>query len=421
VPAALPLLKTPPKSGDAAPPPAVPTPLPPGERFADALDRSKATHGLQGRPADAAAPKAGADGNAANADPNTGADEIADAGDAASATSTPRGAIKGRAAARGLATPKLAPSTSRAPGSSPADDEPRAATPPRQPIDDPKPAQNQPTAVPVDPALALNPAVAAPRGPAAGAAPDTTATAQDIGLPPAAPSASALPAVIAGEGRAVPAADKDSKAAAAPVPAETRFAAAFEAAHTAAATTAPTAISPAATDPAAGLHFAQGLLAGSSMPLPRGFDASAPAPITLPVPLHSPEFAQALGTQVSLLARDGIQQAELRLHPAELGPINVQIEMTGTQARIDFTASAAATRQVIETGLPELASALRDQGLTLSGGGVFQQAPERREPQAGRAAEGAAGSSRVLPSIDAVASPARSATRTPVGMLDLYA
>jgi flagellar hook-length control protein FliK len=55
-----------------------------------------------------------------------------------------------------------------------------------------------------------------------------------------------------------------------------------------------------------------------------------------------------------------------------MGPVSVQIVMDGTQARVDFGADMVATRQAIEAGLPELASALRDAGFTLAGGGVSQ-------------------------------------------------
>jgi len=61
-----------------------------------------------------------------------------------------------------------------------------------------------------------------------------------------------------------------------------------------------------------------------------------------------------------------------------MGPVSVQIVMDGTQARIDFGADVAATRHAIEAGLPELASALRDAGFTLAGGGVSQHAGGRQ-------------------------------------------
>jgi flagellar hook-length control protein FliK len=82
-------------------------------------------------------------------------------------------------------------------------------------------------------------------------------------------------------------------------------------------------------------------------------------------------FAPALGTQVALWVKDGVQEARLQLHPAELGPVTVQIALDGQAAHIDFTAAVAATRESIEQSLPALAAALRESGFTLAGGGVF--------------------------------------------------
>lgn len=109
-------------------------------------------------------------------------------------------------------------------------------------------------------------------------------------------------------------------------------------------------------------------------------DSAPPLTVNLPTPLASPEFAQALGVQMSVLAADGVQRAELQLNPAEMGPVSVQIVIEGTNARVDFGADLAATRQVIEAGMPELAGALRDAGFTLAGGGVSQHAGGRGEP-----------------------------------------
>ena len=108
----------------------------------------------------------------------------------------------------------------------------------------------------------------------------------------------------------------------------------------------------------------------------QGAAGSTALPETLTVqvttPTDAPEFREALGVQVSLLARDGEQRAELHLNPAEMGPISVHIVMDGAQARVDFGADSATTRELIESGLPELAAALRDAGFTLAGGGVSQ-------------------------------------------------
>jgi flagellar hook-length control protein FliK len=103
------------------------------------------------------------------------------------------------------------------------------------------------------------------------------------------------------------------------------------------------------------------------------------ASVSLPTPVNAPEFREALGVQVSLLARGGVQHAELHLNPAEMGPISVQIALDGQQAQVHFGVDSAQTRQIVETGLPELAAALREAGLTLSGGGVSQHAGGQRQ------------------------------------------
>ncbi len=112
----------------------------------------------------------------------------------------------------------------------------------------------------------------------------------------------------------------------------------------------------------------------------RAGEVSAPAPAQASVatPLTDPGFQQALGYQVSLLARDGIGHAELHLNPTDMGPVSVQITMTGDQAHVDFGADLAQTRQLIEAGWAELASSLKDAGFTLSGGGVSDHARERQ-------------------------------------------
>jgi len=91
---------------------------------------------------------------------------------------------------------------------------------------------------------------------------------------------------------------------------------------------------------------------------------------TLRPTIAEPGFGAAVGSQVALWARDGVQEARLQLHPAELGPVTVQITLDGQAAHVDFTAAVAATRESIEQSLPALAAALRESGFTLAGGGV---------------------------------------------------
>jgi len=134
-------------------------------------------------------------------------------------------------------------------------------------------------------------------------------------------------------------------------------------------------------------------------------------------------FAPALGAQVTLWVKDGVQEARLQLHPADLGPVTVQIALDGQAAHIDFTAAVAATRESIEQSLPALAAALRESGFTLAGGGVFGRSGQgandggRERAPDGRGARGTAaivGSSAG----ETVALPPRRWARS---LLDVYA
>ncbi|QTN24043.1 flagellar hook-length control protein FliK [Rhizobacter sp. AJA081-3] len=197
---------------------------------------------------------------------------------------------------------------------------------------------------------------------------------------------------------------EESKAASAPAERET------------AAVAAPQGFSlPAGFEPA---QAAAALRAEAASPTV----AEAAAAVAVPVPLDSPDFAQAFGVQVSVLARDGVHEARLHLNPAEMGPVSVQIAMDGERAHIDFGAQAAATRAAIEASLPELAAALRDAGLTLSGGGVSQHTPGRGDAGRDGPPDGAASTTREREA-SATGTTSRPAWRGRVtaGGVDLYA
>ncbi len=154
-------------------------------------------------------------------------------------------------------------------------------------------------------------------------------------------------------------------------------------------------------------------------------EAAAPTAVTVPTPVNAPEFPKDLGLQISVLARDGVQQAELHLNPGDMGPISVQIALDGTQAQVNFGVDSADTRQIIENGLPELAAAMRDAGFTLSGGGVHQQASgqqgDGRSDSQGRGAAGRGDGTAVGGNEPAAATPQHIRTRIASGGVDTYA
>lgn len=119
-----------------------------------------------------------------------------------------------------------------------------------------------------------------------------------------------------------------------------------------------------------------GPIAAPALAVPASASAS---PAQVAASPGSPAFAPELGAHIRTLARQGVERAQLELHPAEMGPVTVQILVEGATAQVRLFAELAATRQALEQAMPTLAGQLREGGLTLTGGGVFDQAQQARD------------------------------------------
>jgi len=119
--------------------------------------------------------------------------------------------------------------------------------------------------------------------------------------------------------------------------------------------------------------------------------AAAPAQATLPMAPQSPAFAPALGQQIEVWLRDGIQHAEVQLSPQELGPIRVKIAVEGAATQVQMSADVASTREALQQALPQLADSLGQVGLSLTGGGVSDQSTAQSQGQFQMAGDGGSG------------------------------
>lgn len=120
--------------------------------------------------------------------------------------------------------------------------------------------------------------------------------------------------------------------------------------------------------------------------------SSAPPPLPstgIGVPVGDPAWADALGDQLLVLTGKQLQRAEIRLHPAELGPVQVQITVEDDATTLAFTAQHAVTREAIEQALPRLRELFGDQGLSLLNTTVSEQGAGQQEQEAGLAGRGA--------------------------------
>ena len=177
---------------------------------------------------------------------------------------------------------------------------------------------------------------------------------------------------------------------------------------------------------------AVGAPANATLDPNQGLQAPPPAPpaqATLPMPPHSPAFAPALGHQIDVWMKGGVQHAEVQLSPQDLGPIRVRIEMEGAHARVQMSADVQSTRDALQQAMPQLSEQLGQVGLSLSGGGVSDQ-PAFQQAQAqaqggGTGGQGRPGAGRPSSAGHAGEDTALAATaRRPIqprGLLDTYA
>jgi flagellar hook-length control protein FliK len=102
-----------------------------------------------------------------------------------------------------------------------------------------------------------------------------------------------------------------------------------------------------------------------------------------------PEFAGEMTARMKMLVRDGVREARIQLHPAELGRLQVTVNMDGDQARVAFVAESNAARDAIEQSLPRLRELFEQAGLQLAQSDVGQQGQADSRDPAERLSPGA--------------------------------
>ncbi|MDP3577825.1 flagellar hook-length control protein FliK [Methyloversatilis sp.] len=107
--------------------------------------------------------------------------------------------------------------------------------------------------------------------------------------------------------------------------------------------------------------------------------------------------------QVSYWIGRGAQNAELEVEGLGEGPVKVSIELQGQEARVEFRADQAQTRQVLQDSMPHLRELLEREGLVLSGLSVGSSGSERGAGQAGQGRQGGRQGQTGVPELPALA------------------
>ncbi len=88
--------------------------------------------------------------------------------------------------------------------------------------------------------------------------------------------------------------------------------------------------------------------------------------------LNSSRWSEELGQRVRWLVGQNIGSAQIRLNPAELGPVGIRINVSGDQVSVAFNSQFGVVREAIEAALPKLREMLESQGLNLAEADINQ-------------------------------------------------
>lgn len=159
-------------------------------------------------------------------------------------------------------------------------------------------------------------------------------------------------------------------------------------------------------------------------PLPQAQPAASITPaahaLTLQASAGTPAFAQELGQQVAWLGGQDVKEARIRLHPEDLGQLDVKVSVKQDHVDVSFIAQHPQAVHAVQQTLGQLDTLLAHHGLSL-GHAEVGQGGRGNESGQGAASSGAAGQaddgSQESGGIASVAAPVIKA----IGLLDTFA
>lgn len=133
-------------------------------------------------------------------------------------------------------------------------------------------------------------------------------------------------------------------------------------------------------------------LVGLAAPMAIDPAVAAAKVATLPplsTPPGEPEWSGELATRVSIMLKNGAQEASLALNPPELGRLDIRISTEGDQARVQFAVHNPDARDVLEQNMPRLRELLEQGGMQLARGDVADHSQNREQSAASGNHQGA--------------------------------
>lgn len=111
-------------------------------------------------------------------------------------------------------------------------------------------------------------------------------------------------------------------------------------------------------------HLLQSAIANNTTSI-QSIVANSSVIISLPVAVEQPQWQESLAQQIILFKRHNIEQAEIRLHPEELGSLQIKLSMHDGKMQLHMAAAVGVVKGILESALPYLRTSLAEQGIEL--------------------------------------------------------
>ncbi|AVO55053.1 flagellar hook-length control protein FliK [Ectopseudomonas mendocina] len=96
-----------------------------------------------------------------------------------------------------------------------------------------------------------------------------------------------------------------------------------------------------------------------------------------PVPMHQGGWSEAVVDRVMWLSSQNLKSAEIQLDPAELGRLEVRVNLSQDQAQVTFASPNAGVREALEGQMHRLRELFAQQGMNLADANVSDQSLNR--------------------------------------------
>jgi flagellar hook-length control protein FliK len=93
----------------------------------------------------------------------------------------------------------------------------------------------------------------------------------------------------------------------------------------------------------------------------------------LDIPVGQAGWDRAVGERIQWMVGQNIQQAEIKLNPPHLGPLEIKVSLQNDQTSVTFVATQAPTRDALEASIPRLREMFGEINLNLANVDVGQQ------------------------------------------------